>query len=513
MQFPVLQHVESIGARTDLKQAEERKNNLCTSLGKDGLKYFVHLLNASGCKTPSETDLQCRRKDHLSHFITRLSYCHDPDRQMWFINQEVELFKLRFSSLDSEGIEKLLSMHNIECQQITREEKEAIREELSSSTAKISNVDTSEFYKVPFQKVTDLVRSRRVYLANGMAYIPQAGLVSLFVSYFRSILLKGMEYAKIYISNMSDDERLMSFLKSLPSSFSGMTRVIWKTTATPVDKLDELSKSSYPLCMRSLHETLRTQHHLRNSGRIQYGLFLKGIGVTMEDALRFWKMEFTKKIDPDKFDKQYAYTIRHTFGKEGKQTNYTPMGCTKIITTSVGPGESHGCPYRHMDTDSLKQKLSGVGIPMISVNEIAELARNGHYLIACTKYFEILHNRLPDKPINHPNGYFIESRSILAKEEVTEPNSQEKFSQNGRFSERMSNTPSRRDRNIGTPSAMMDKSYSTPSRAMDKTITPIRKVERMSTTPSRMPKATPKRLDAFPLENDEIIAQLMSEDM
>lgn len=37
---------------------------------------------------------------------------------MWFINQEVELFKLRFSSLDKEGIEKLLSMHNIDCQQV-----------------------------------------------------------------------------------------------------------------------------------------------------------------------------------------------------------------------------------------------------------------------------------------------------------------------------------------------------------------------------------------------------------
>jgi len=27
---------------------------------------------------------------------------------------------------------------------------------------------------------------------------------------------------------------------------------------------------------------------------MQYGLFLKGIGLSLEDALRFWQTEFTK---------------------------------------------------------------------------------------------------------------------------------------------------------------------------------------------------------------------------
>lgn len=73
---------------------------------------------AKGCKTPTETDLQYRRKDHISHFILRLSHCFEPDNQTWFINQEVEFFKLRFNSLDKEGVEKLLSMHKIDCQQV-----------------------------------------------------------------------------------------------------------------------------------------------------------------------------------------------------------------------------------------------------------------------------------------------------------------------------------------------------------------------------------------------------------
>ncbi|KZC07086.1 PREDICTED: DNA primase large subunit-like [Dufourea novaeangliae] len=507
----LLQHIENHAVRTDFKTLHDRKQNLSTALEKDGLKYFVHLLYAKGCKSTTEVDLQYRKKDHLSHFIMRLSYCQDQEHLMWFINQEVELFKLRFNSLDKDGIEKLLSIHNIECQQITPEERHEIREELYSSTPKLVNIELSEFYKVPFRKVTDLVRSRRVYITEGMAYIAQADLVSLFVSHFRANLHDSLEYTKNYVSNISDDERLISFLKSLPGSFSGMTRVVWTSTSTPIDKLDELSRTSYPLCMRSLHEALRTQHHLKNSARIQYNLFIKGIGVTLEDALRFWKIELTKKIDPDKFDKQYAYSVRHMFGKEGKQTNYTPLGCPKIISSAVGPGEYHGCPYKHMDHESLRQKLFGYGIPAESVNEIAELSKDGHYLIACTTYFKVLHNRLPDRAITHPNGYFVESRAILAKDDPTESDSQERFTQSGRTSERFSNTP-RMDKSMGTPLRNVDRSIlGTPPRSINKSNTPVRKVERVSVTPVRATKATPKRIDTN-LNEDEI-AELMSEDM
>ena len=39
----------------------------------------------------------------------------------------------------------------------------------------------------------------------------------------------------------------------------------------------------------------------------------------MEEAYTFWKHEFTRKIDADKFERQYGYNVRHMFGKEGKK--------------------------------------------------------------------------------------------------------------------------------------------------------------------------------------------------
>jgi len=52
--------------------------------------------------------------------------------------------------------------------------------------------------------------------------------------------------------------------------------------------------------MRRMHETLRAKHHLRHAGRMQYGLFLKSAGLTLEDALKFWRSEFVKIMAVEK---------------------------------------------------------------------------------------------------------------------------------------------------------------------------------------------------------------------
>ncbi len=97
--------------------------------------------------------------------------------------------------------------------------------------------------------------------------------------------------------------------------------------------LDYHSRMSFPPCMKALFQVLKQQHHLKHYGRLQIGLFLKGIGLTMEESLQFWKSEFTRKndIDTEKFEKNYAYNIRHSYGQEGKRNDYKPWNCTKTI--------------------------------------------------------------------------------------------------------------------------------------------------------------------------------------
>lgn len=87
----------------------------------------------------------------------------------------------------------------------------------------------------------------------------------------------------------------------------------------------------------------------------------------------FWRSEFTKIMEVEKFEKQYAYNFRHSYGKEGKRADYTPYSCLKIITTNQpGTGDYHGCPFKHSDKDALKRRLQTYKVPQENINEVSK---------------------------------------------------------------------------------------------------------------------------------------------
>jgi len=149
---------------------------------------------------------------------------------------------------------------------------------------------------------------------------------------------------------------------------------------------------------------------------MQLGLFLKGIGLSLSDALAFWKQAFSRRTPPEKFDKEYAYNIRHNYGKEGKRVQYTPYGCMKIISSQPGVGDHHGCPFRHSDEDQLMALLKSRGIDREGQDQIRELVQGHHYQVACTRVWSLTHGNtsVPDTVGNHPNAYFDASRQYNA---------------------------------------------------------------------------------------------------
>lgn len=186
--------------------------------------------------------------------------------------------------------------------------------------------------------------------------------------------------------------------------------------------------------MRNLHLTLRKNDHLKHFGRLQYTLFLKGIGLSLEDCLIFWRTSFKKKTD-DEFNKEYKYNVRHTYGDVGgdatrRGRGYSPFSCQKILTEHPpGSGESHGCPYRHFSPDNLITLLQATGVSDRDVlrgvrEDVAPDKKRYH--IACNRVFEYAHKaelrRVKEEgtwpaseldTIVHPNTYF--KRSYLLK--------------------------------------------------------------------------------------------------
>lgn len=131
------------------------------------------------------------------------------------------------------------------------------------------------------------------------------------------------------------------------------------------------------MCMTFLLQQLQKNNHLKYDGRGQLGLFLKGCGLSLSDSLKFWRQSFSK-ITGDAFEKEYAYNIRHQYGKEGKKCSYTPWSCSYIIKQIPSSGCYHGCPFRYFDEASLKTLLQGYKLSDSAIRTIQELA-NGHY--------------------------------------------------------------------------------------------------------------------------------------
>ncbi|CAG9784594.1 unnamed protein product [Diatraea saccharalis] len=408
--------LRSLATATTLKGfrpfSDEWKEYIQSDLRNQGLKYYAKLCEYTKCGT--DADLHARRKDHIAHFILRLAYCRNEELRRWFVARELELFKMRFMTMNSEAVDTFFRLNNLSYTNISEEEKLEIISCLRESTP-YQNIDNMKFYKVKFYEVLDLVRSRKVFLNGGYAFIPHRDFVSVLSAQFRTHLRQSLAVACHHLGEIEQDERLVCLLKGLHQSYTGADYADTKAVV-PIESLDSLSAKSYPLCMRQLHEQLRLSHHLRHGGRLQYGLFLKGIGVTLEDSLRFWREEFTKIMDLDKFEKQYSYNVRYNYGKEGSKRNYSPFSCLRIINETVGPGDCHGCPYRHCDVSNLKNKLQGYGVDPQAISEIVDTSKKGHFQVACSKYFDTIHNVDLGLGINHPNQFFEESQKLLKGE-------------------------------------------------------------------------------------------------
>lgn len=128
---------------------------------------------------------------------------------------------------------------------------------------------------------------------------------------------------------------------------------------------------------------------------------------------RFWRAEFTKMMDLEKFEKSYAYGVRYNYGKEGQQKNWAPYSCMKVISQHVGAVETHGCPFKTMDGNSLRAKLTTYGFNSLHAQEVVAYATKGHYQLACGHYFAVMHETQHDESITHPNQYFDKSQALI----------------------------------------------------------------------------------------------------
>jgi len=378
-----------------------------------------------------------RRKDHYSHFILRLAFSGTEDLRRRFARVETMLFKLRFQADDARERRAFVESLNLHWEMVSEEEKRDLGEQLLAATPGLRRLEDESWFKVDWTRVPELVEHRTALLRKGKAYVPMREQMSMIMTEFTDRLEKGLELTARALPRLDEDDRLTPILNHLSKNFATPDATFSESDASlagaPITaaNIDTLSQH-FPLCMKHLHTELRKNSHLKHYGRLQYTLFLKGIGLTLEDCLIFWRQAFNKITD-DTFNKEYRYNVRHAYGDVGGDANrrgrgYSPYSCQKILTEHPpGTGEAHGCPYRHFSVDNLTSMLQATGIHDRDVlRGVKEDVEKKRFHIACNRVFEWAHKaelkKVKDEgiwgpaeldTIVHPNTYF--KRSYLLK--------------------------------------------------------------------------------------------------
>ncbi|KAG0230815.1 hypothetical protein BGW42_000680 [Actinomortierella wolfii] len=286
------------------------------------------------------------------------------------------------------------------------------------------NINDVIYFEVDFERVPGLVGRRDVYVKGGKAYVPMADQVTMVLDMFRDRLSDSLEACALALPGMDEDDRLVPVLDNINDQYLGKDY----TTASIAGELqaDDVNGLIFhmPPCMEQLHTELRKAQHLRHGGRMQYGLFLKGIGLPLEQALIFWQKAFGKHT-AEQFNKEYAYNIRHSYGMEGKRTDYTPYSCKGIImNTAPGAGDHHGCPFRHWPAPKLRESLAARGMDEFDQEDVMQFVQGKHYQLACTRFFEVTRAQKMGIPTETLRGGLVEDGEsrIASQETIEHPN-------------------------------------------------------------------------------------------
>jgi DNA primase large subunit len=124
-----------------------------------------------------------RKKDHYSHFILRLAFSTTEELRRRFSRLETMLFRLRFKDEIATERQAFIESLDFEWEKVSDDEKKQLAEQLEAATS-IRNANEQGWFRVDWEKVPELVESRKVFLRKGKAYVPTKEQTSLVVAEF-----------------------------------------------------------------------------------------------------------------------------------------------------------------------------------------------------------------------------------------------------------------------------------------------------------------------------------------
>ena len=208
-----------------------------------------------------------KKKKNLNDFF--FTQKNSPQRK-WFITQERILFETRLSESNPET---LLKKHNLGFEKLSENEMIELKEELSFISPGINQTDT--FYKVDFRKAGQLMSMHKTFVRGRKAYVNKKSLLKIASYEFEKHLERQLEIVNKSQSFFDSNEQISPMLKNFAENYcmdiidhrKGFKKYHGKDI--DVSEIEELYKTSFPLCMKRLHQGLKKKHHLTHGGRVK----------------------------------------------------------------------------------------------------------------------------------------------------------------------------------------------------------------------------------------------------
>ena len=168
----------------------------------------------------------------------------------------------------------------------------------------------------------------------------------------------------------------------------------------------------FPPCMRDVMDELHVKKHLRHFKRYELNLFLKGIGLPLEEIFKVWRSAVFPHGAMANYQNEHTYQLRHTFGLEGQMKEKFEHDCEKLIGVSRMEPHAARCPfamplnqYRALNANEHRWKRE----VSIDANREIEMKVNvGDYKSACESYFSHRHKgeEMFDANVRYPTDFF-----------------------------------------------------------------------------------------------------------
>ena len=325
----------------------------------------------------SEAVMENSSKDRVSHYFLRLSITQigDYTLKQKFISGETRLFHYRLVESSSDDTRQSLCevVRHIDNLETNDEELNVLGESIVNILSEDMLESDQDFeFPVPFQIVPNLVASRKVVLKEGQAMINKKVILDFLVCVFAKILKSSMidlEHQDLDYGAQEDDQRISILVKRIKNHLKPYLRNEGHRSQNSIlaDEVDQESHH-FPLCFARVHQNLQKHHRLGHHARVAYTLFLKEIGLSLEEAFKFWSHYYSKptKVHEkcshswQENHRKFDYSLNHLYGQAGGRKDYSAHSCSAIGGRASSVNEELTCAFMNdiEDIDPRKQCAS-----------------------------------------------------------------------------------------------------------------------------------------------------------